>query len=107
MDKKNVSQLACALENVAQQYSATDLEVKKLLESLADLIEKAKDGLITKPVDHVPGEYWFQERELSKYPDLESAYSKFKIAVTIESDERYNDLKAWAEKRRDEVFGKK
>ena len=106
MDKEKIKRLAVELEDIANKYSSTDPDVKKLSHSLGSLIDKAKAGLITDAVDHVPGEYWFQEGDLAKYPDLEAAYSKFKLAITLK-DEQYEDLKAWAEKRRKDLFGER
>ena len=105
MDKQKVKQLAEELELVAHKYSF-DSNVGDLLSALKELLSNAKAGSITGVVDHVPGEYYFQEGELSKYADLEAAYSKFKMTLVTE-DKQYNNLKAWAEKRKKELFDKK
>jgi len=105
MDKQKIKQLAEELELVAQKYSS-DADVSGLLKALKKLLSNAKTGSITDVIDVVPGEYYFQEGELSKYDDLEKAYSKFKMAIIYEN-KQYNDLKEWAEKRKKELFNKK
>jgi hypothetical protein len=105
MDQQKVKKLAEEFESVAHKYGA-DSHVDKLLGALKELLLKAKAGSITAVIEHVPGEYFFQEGELSMYTDLEAAYSKLKLALVTE-DKKYNDLKAWAEKRKQELFDKK
>lgn len=105
MDQQKIKQLAEELESIAHKY-LSDSNVNNLLNALKELLSKAKTGLITDVIDHVPGEIYFQEGELSKYSDLEIAYSKFKLTLVTE-DKQYNDLKAWAEKRKLALFDKK
>lgn len=105
MDRKNVKRLAEEFESVAKKYES-DCRVHDLHSALEDLLSRAKAGSIVKYVDHVPGEYFFQEGDLSKYADLEAAYSKLKMALITE-DKQYDELRAWAEKRKRDIFDKK
>lgn len=105
MNKKKVKQLAKELESVAIKYSSDD-DVAGLLEQLEELLSKAKAGSISGVIDHVPGGYYFTDRGLSKYSDLEVAYSKFKLTLVLE-EQRHQDLIEWAKKRDKELFDKK
>lgn len=105
MSKPRVKQLAEDFESIAHKY-ASDPNVDKLLKSLKEVLSNAKAGSVTTVMDHVPGEYFFQEGDLSKYADLEIAYSKLKLALITE-DEQHDDLISWAEKRKQELFDKK
>lgn len=105
MNQQKVRQLAEEFESAAHKYGS-DSNVNKLLDALNELLLKAKAGSITTVIDHVPGEYYFQEGELSKYTDLEAAYSKLKLVLVTE-EKQYDDLKAWAEKRKQALFDKK
>ncbi|MEJ2046385.1 MAG: hypothetical protein P8X74_23840 [Reinekea sp.] len=105
MDKQKVKQLAEELEFIAGKC-ASDSNVNDFLNSLKEVLSNAKSESIKVVIDHVPGEYFFQEGDLSKHADLEIAYSKFKLALLTE-DKQYDDLKAWAEKRKQQLFDKK
>lgn len=105
MDRERVRRLAENLEkNLAQHMR--DEDVCKLHSSLAELIRRGREGLISSPVDNVPGAYWFLEGGLSKFSDLEVAYYEFKNAISMGNDERYGDLKKLAEERKKKLFGK-
>lgn len=99
---KQLAELAEEFELVAEMYSS-DINVRALLKALESLLSRAKNGQITGVINYVPGAYFFQEKDLSKYPDLEVAHSKFYLALTIEND-RYDELIAWAEKRKKQLF---
>jgi len=105
MDKKKIKQLAKTLESVASKYSS-DNDVVGFLEQLEELLSKAKSGSISRVVDHVPGGHYFTDRGLSQYPDLEEAYSKFKLTLVIK-EKRHNKLLEWAKKRDKALFDKK
>ncbi len=87
-----LKQLAIDLESVAKKYANQDAEVKKLLDSLDDMLYRAKNGIQIHTEEKVPGCYWFSERDLSKYRDLEKAYSQFSIFVAAGTRERYDEL---------------
>lgn len=87
-----LKQLAINLESIAQSYAAQDIEVQKLLNSLGDMIHKAKNDVPIRTEEKVPGFYWFSEGELSKYKDLEQAYSQFSIFVAAGTSERYKSM---------------
>jgi hypothetical protein len=66
------------------QYAKSDKKASFLYDSLKNLISDAKQGNIVNPIkyDDVPGDFYFNERNLRKYPDLESAFAKFKIELS-------------------------
>lgn len=104
MDQSKIRDLAIFLEKSASTYKQDD-DVKKLMYSLEELIDRAKKMKINQPVDYVPGDYFFTEKNCSSYPDLENAYSKFKLQITMEKSE-YDDLIKWAEKQKEELYKK-
>jgi len=104
MDQSKIKALAISLEQCAKKYQQDD-DVRKLMYALDDLIDRAKNMQINCPVDHVPGDYFFTEKNCSSYSDLESAYSKFKLQITMEESE-YDDLIRWAEKQKEEIYKK-
>lgn len=87
------------LESILIRYSRLDSKVRKLHDSLKDLISAVQDQTITLPVgfDSVPGAYWFQEEDLRKYRDLEDAYYKFKLAITNSQPELRQKLRDFIE----------
>lgn len=104
INQDRVKRLASEFELVASGY-ACDPNVVKLLGALEEIISNAKSGSITSTVDHVPGEYFFQECDLSKYKDFEASYSRLKLALIAE-DDQYDDMKKWAEERRQNLLDK-
>jgi len=104
MNQSKIKDLAILLEKSAIKYNQDD-DVKKLMYSLEELIDHAKNMKITRPVDYVPGDYFFTEKNCSSYPDLEKSYSKFKLQITME-EEQYDDLIKWAENQKEELHKK-
>jgi hypothetical protein len=84
MNLKEIKKCAENLELLLMKYSKNDQEAIFLYDTLKKLISKAKQGSITQPIKYsdVPGDFYFTERNLRQYPDLESAYAKFKIEIT-------------------------
>ena len=84
MDLKKIKKCAEKLELLLMKYSKSDKEAIFLYDTLKELISNAKQGSITQPLKYgdVPGDFYFTERDLRKYPDLESAYAKFKIEIS-------------------------
>jgi hypothetical protein len=82
-----------------------DDDVKQLMCSLEELIDRARNMKINFHVDYVPGDYFFTEKNCSSYPDIEKAYSKFKLQITLEERE-YDDLVQWAEKQEGDLYKK-
>lgn len=84
MDFIEVKKNAEKLELLLMKYSKSDRDANFLYDSLKELISDAKQGCITQPLKYgdVPGDFYFNERNLRKYPDLESAYAKFKIEIS-------------------------
>jgi len=106
MSTEQLKQIATEFENIAESYSKTDDDIRILLESLKEILQKAKSGGITKPVKFVPGVYSFLDGELSRYPDLELLYSKLKLALNAGDDSTYNDVIEWAKSRKEALFRK-
>lgn len=88
----NLKQLTINLEKTAIKYASQDIEVKKLLGSLQSFIDRAKKGEVIDTEEKVPGFYWFSKGELSKYKELEKAYSKFSLFITAGSSENYEKI---------------
>jgi len=105
MNTQKIKKLAINFEKIAQDYARTDSEAMNLLNSLQDLINKAKAENVLEPEAHVPGNYWFTEGNLAQYTELETAYSKFSLALTINNDD-LDELQRWAENRKKELFDK-
>lgn len=84
MDAIKIKSTAQLLKEVLTKYSKTDSDAKDLLEALTPLMDAAANGDITTPLDRasIPGSYFFNERNLRSYPDLEIAYVDFKIELT-------------------------
>ncbi|NRR33135.1 hypothetical protein HSX11_23465 [Oxalobacteraceae bacterium] len=72
------------LKDILSHYATIDKEAINLLSALEPLIEKSIAGEILAPYEWraVPGSYYFTEGTLRKFPELESAYSKFTIELT-------------------------
>jgi len=87
-----LKQLAINLEKTAEKYASQDIEAKKLLDSIHNIIDRAKNGDVISTEEKVPGFYWFTEGELSQYKDLEEAYSQFSIFIAAGSDEGYERM---------------
>lgn len=87
-----LKQLAISLEQAAVKYADQDIEAKNLLDSLQDIIDRAKNGNVISTEEKVPGFYWFSEGGLSKYKDLEAAYSRFSIFIAAGSSENYERM---------------
>ena len=89
MNQTLITQYAKRLEGLLEHYARENPEARLLASSLEELIARAKAGGIDSPVawDAIPGEYWFTERSLSQYQDLESAYTQFKMQISGEADD--------------------
>ncbi|MEA1675226.1 hypothetical protein [Nitrospirillum sp. BR 11163] len=82
MNQALIQQYAVSLEDLLRRYASADAEAARLLSALAPYLDDAKAGRILTPLEHIPGDYYFDEGTLRKYRDLEHAYSKFQIEVT-------------------------
>ena len=91
-DSIKLRQLAIELEHTALRYALQNQEVQKRLNSLKDIIERAKTLERIDSEERIPGQHWFSEGELSKYPDLENAYACFSIFIAAGSLENYERL---------------
>ena len=94
MDIKKIKQYAEELELLLEHYSKIDKDARLLYDSLQEIITKAKQQIIKKPLEYgeIPGSYFFIERDLAKYRDLSKCYSTFKLEVTGGDDE-YGELR--------------
>jgi hypothetical protein len=84
MNTAKINATAQLLKEILTKHSQTDSDAKDLLEALTPLIDAAANGDINSPMDRssIPGSYFFNERNLRSYPDLEIAYVDFKIELT-------------------------
>jgi hypothetical protein len=84
MDQLQLAKKARKLQVALLWYSLEDTEVSALQAALSNLIRDALAGEITNPLDWraIPGAYHFNDGNLRKYNDLESAYAEFKIEIT-------------------------
>ncbi|WDY57032.1 hypothetical protein [Pseudomonas sp. PSKL.D1] len=75
---------ALHLEEQLNIHSKIDPEAIALHADLKQLLENAKTGNVTEPIEvgAVPGRYRFTERNLQQYGELEEAYAKFSIEIT-------------------------
>ena len=85
----SLKQLAITLEKNLEKYAP---HVKSLSNSVKTLIERAKDEKDIDKNESLPGPYFFSERDLSKYKDLEKAYSQFLIFIVSGGIEEYQRL---------------
>ena len=103
MKPETVKKYAKDLEGKLVNYARHDKEAKVLYDSLRNIIDLAKSGKIHDVVDDIPGRHWFSEGDLSKYPDLENSYAKFKLEITLEESQESKNFDAWAEQRMKEL----
>jgi len=84
IDPARLRTSALTLERLLSAYVDEDPQVRLLADSLASLIEQAKQGQVRAAVAHesIPGSYWFTEGHLGRFDDLESAYADFKLEVS-------------------------
>jgi hypothetical protein len=84
MNQATLRQRASELESLLRHYAALDAEVAQLLSALTPLLSAVIDGKAQTPMEwrDVPGDFYFNERGLRKYRDVEDAYAKFKIELT-------------------------
>lgn len=62
-----------------------NIEAKKLLDSLKNIIDRAKNGDAIGTEERFLGFYWFSEGELSQYKELGKAYSEFSLFIAAGS----------------------
>lgn len=84
MNLQKIQKCAENLEMLLLQYAKSDQEANSLYDSLKSLISDAIQENIVNPMRYgdVPGDSYFNERNLRRYPDLESAFAKFKIEIS-------------------------
>lgn len=84
MDKLELKRKAGQLKNLLSQYAINDAEANSLLVGLLPFINDALAEKIDDPLQwtDMPGAYLFNEGQLRRYSDLESAYADFKIEIT-------------------------
>ncbi|TDV58966.1 hypothetical protein [Pseudomonas sp. LP_7_YM] len=84
MNLIDLKKAAMNLEIQLNVHSKIDPEAVALYWDLKPLLDKAKAGSISEPIEvgAVPGRYRFTERNLQQYGDLEEAYAIFSIEIT-------------------------
>ena len=75
---------ALKLQHQLDEYSEIDPEAAALCSDLKPLLELAKAGNLSEPIQigAVPGHYRFTEKNLQRYGELEDTYADFSIEVT-------------------------
>lgn len=84
MDLEKIKKSACHLEVLLNKCASNDRDAASLLRVLNPLINQAKLGSISEPLEwrDIPGAYFFMEGNLIKYRDLEDAFADFRIEIT-------------------------
>lgn len=84
MNIEKVINTALELQHQLDEYSKIDPEAAALCSDLKPLLELAKAGHLSEPIQigAVPGHYRFTEKNLQRYGELEDAYADFSIEVT-------------------------
>lgn len=84
MDLIELKKTALSLEHQLNVHSKIDPEAIALYADLKPLLDKAKAGSISEPIEvgAVPGRYRFTERNLQQYGELEEAYARLSIEIT-------------------------
>jgi len=85
MDQVLIQLATKELEAVASDLiQAGHLDVRAFYASLLPLLTRAKHGEIAEPLEwrDIPGGYAFSDGDLRKHTALESAFAKFRLAVT-------------------------
>ena len=84
MNQPSIQVAAKEFELVAANLiQAGHSQVREFYASMRPLVELAKQGGITKPMEwrDIPGGRSFLDTELREHADLESAFAKFRLAV--------------------------
>lgn len=84
MNTTKLRNTALHLQDKLEEYSKLDPEVTALYSDLKPLLELAKAGNLSEPIQvgALPGSYRFTEKNLQQYGELEDAYADFSIEVT-------------------------
>jgi hypothetical protein len=98
MNITRLRRTALVLQHKLDQYSKIDPEAAALNSDLKPLLELAKAGNLSEPIQvgAVPGHYRFTEKNLQQYGELEDAYADFSMEVTGGEP---TSLKLWIESR--------
>ena len=85
MDQAPIQLAAKELEAIASDLiQAGDMDVRTFYASILPLLARAEHGEILEPLEwrDIPGGYAFLDGGLRKHTALESAFAKFRLAVT-------------------------
>ncbi|MCX7291441.1 hypothetical protein [Janthinobacterium sp.] len=84
MDQLRLQALAAELEQLLARLAPADGEVAGLRSALAPLLAQAAAGALSAPVawGDIPGGPYFTEGGLRRYPALEQAFARFRVAAT-------------------------
>lgn len=88
MDHATLQATAAELHGLLVQHAGEDHAIDTLHEMLRPMLLAAEAGQITTPVPwvDVPGDRPFLEGDYAAFPDVEDAYSRFKLLVTGSED---------------------
>ena len=102
MESDQLRSAAIELERAFEATDSDDARIIGLSHELKPLIEAVKQGQPVK-VEIVPGSYLSANGDLSAYPKLEAAYSRFALLVELgEAD--YKSLVSAVAKRKREIL---
>ncbi|MDN2715424.1 hypothetical protein O0879_11020 [Janthinobacterium sp. SUN120] len=84
MDQPRLQAHAAELEQLLTRLAPADGEVADLRSALEPLLALAGSGALTTPLPwgDIPGGRYFTEGGLRRYPELEQAFSRFRIEAT-------------------------
>ncbi|KJZ43078.1 MULTISPECIES: hypothetical protein [Pseudomonas] len=84
MNIKNLEASAIDLEQQLIRHSTLTPDAADLYRGLKPLLELVKTGKIVTPIEwgEIPGQYFFTEKGLQIFEELEEAYAKFSIEIT-------------------------
>lgn len=82
LDQREVRRYAEELARLLAVYALTNRNAASLQRSLSPLLEQARTGRLTAPVDPLPSGRLFDETDLRALPALEAAFAAFGRAIS-------------------------
>jgi hypothetical protein len=84
MNQDKLSSATRELRIIPSHHATHDPDAQSLLDGLSDILLAAERGDIKAPLERnsIPGNYFFNERNLRVHDGLELAYVNFKIEAT-------------------------
>lgn len=84
MNQELLRQRAEELNLLLSHYAQVNEDAKALLNALSAYIQNALSGMVLSPVEwkSIPGDRMFDEGKFRELPQLERAFSDFKVEMT-------------------------